>query len=191
MSKLEIVYYPLKDLVPDLGNAKQHTSQQVNRIAESLVNYGFNQPLGVWHNPQGQLIIVAGHGRYLAAQSLGLETVPCVILDHLSDAERKAYALVDNKTSLETPFDPAKLSAQLDELAAMSVNLEDFGFDSSLFSTMGDQVADSLHAPHDEPQDDSLGDSDGTHVLITCETHTEALSLATSLTDAGYHARVQ
>lgn len=191
MAKLEITYIPLKDLTPDPGNAKQHTSQQINRIAESLVNYGFNQPLGVWHNPQGQLIIVAGHGRYLAAQSLGLETVPCVLLDHLSDAERKAYALVDNKTSLETPFDPAKLSAQLDELASMSVNLEDFGFDSSLFSTMGDQVADSLHGPHDGSQDDSLGNSDGTHVLITCETHTEALSLATSLTDAGYHARVQ
>ena len=187
MSKLEIVYYPLKDLTPDPGNAKQHTQQQIHRIAESLVDYGFNQPLGVWHNPQGQLIIVAGHGRYQAAQSLGLESVPCVLLDHLSDAERRAYALVDNKTSLETPFDPAKLSVQLDELAAMSVNLEDFGFDSSLFSSMGDQVADSLPAPHDEPQDDS----DGTHVLITCETHTEALSLATSLTDAGYHARVQ
>lgn len=187
MSKLEITYIPLKDLTPDPGNAKQHTSQQVNRIAESLVNYGFNQPLGVWHNPQGQLIIVAGHGRYLAAQSLGLETVPCVLLDHLSDAERKAYALVDNKTSLETPFDPAKLSAQLDELAAMSVNLEDFGFDESLFSTMGEQVQDSEgHGAHD-PEDDP----DGTHVLITCETHTEALSLATSLTDAGYHARVQ
>lgn len=191
MAKLEITYIPLKDLSPDPGNAKQHTSQQINRIAESLVNYGFNQPLGVWHNPQGELIIVAGHGRYLAAQSLGLETVPCVLLDHLSDAERKAYALVDNKTSLETPFDPAKLSAQLDELASMSVNLEDFGFDTSLFSSMGEQVEDSLHGSHDGSQDDSLGDSDGTHVLITCETHTEALSLATSLTDAGYHARVQ
>ena len=187
MSKLEIVYYPLKDLTPDPGNAKQHTSQQIHRIAESLVDYGFNQPLGVWHNPQGQLIIVAGHGRYLAAQSLGLESVPCVLLDHLSDAERRAYALVDNKTSLETPFDPAKLSAQLDELAAMSVNLDDFGFDTSLFSTMRDQVDEGAHSPHDGPQDDP----DGTHVLITCDTHTEALSLATSLTDAGYHARVQ
>ena len=188
MAKLEITYIPLKDLSPDPGNAKQHTSQQVNRIAESLVNYGFNQPLGVWHNPQGELIIVAGHGRYLAAQSLGLETVPCVVLDHLSDAERRAYALVDNQTSLETMFDPAKLSAELDELAAMSVNLDDFGFDTSLFSTMGDQVDDSEgHGPHDGPQDDP----DGTHVLITCENHTEALSLATSLTDAGYHARVQ
>ena len=188
MSKLEITYIPLKDLTPDPGNAKQHTSQQVNRIAESLVNYGFNQPLGVWHNPEGELIIVAGHGRYLAAQSLGLETVPCILLDHLSDAERRAYALVDNQTNLETPFDPAKLSAQLDELASMSVNLEDFGFDTSLFSSMGDQVDDAEgHGPHDGPQDDP----DGTHVLITCENHTEALSLATSLTDAGYHARVQ
>ena len=187
MAKLEIVYYPLKDLVPDPGNAKQHTRQQIQRIAESLVDYGFNQPLGVWHNPQGQLIIVAGHGRYLAAQSLGLESVPCVLLDHLSDAERRAYALVDNKTSLETPFDPAKLSAQLDELASMSVNLEDFGFDESLFSTMGEQVQDSDNHGHQDQEDNP----DGTHVLITCETHTEALSLATSLTDAGYHARVQ
>ena len=187
MSKLEIVYYPLKDLTPDPGNAKQHTSQQIHRIAESLVDYGFNQPLGVWHNPQGQLIIVAGHGRYEAAKTLGLESVPCVLLDHLSDAERRAYALVDNQTSLETPFDPAKLSAQLDELASMSVNLEDFGFDTSLFSSMGEQVDDTpAHGEHNTEDN-----PDGVHVLITCDTHTEALSLATSLTDAGYHARVQ
>ena len=82
---------------------------QVEQIANSIDQFGFNDPIGVWTNPQGVCEIVEGHGRLLAAQKLGIEKVPVIRLDHLDDDARRAYVHVHNQTTMTSGFDLDKL----------------------------------------------------------------------------------
>ena len=112
-------------LVPYANNAKLHPHEQIDQIAKSIGEFGFSDPVGVWTNPEGELEIVEGHGRVLAARKLGLETVPVVRLDHLTDEQRRAYVHVHNQTTLNSGFDYEVLDA---ELTSLDFEWEDFGF---------------------------------------------------------------
>lgn len=114
-------------LVPYAGNAKEHPAEQVEQIAASIDQFGFNDPVGIWHDPDGRPIIVEGHGRVLAAQQLGIKALPVVTLDHLDDEGRRAYTLAHNQTTLTSGFDPETLAAELE--AIETIDMADFGFD--------------------------------------------------------------
>jgi ParB-like chromosome segregation protein Spo0J len=88
-----IEMWPLERLVPYERNPRTHSPEQVTRIAASIEQFGFNNPLLV----DSQDGIIAGHGRLLAARQLGLGEVPVIVLDHLTDAQRRAYVIADNK----------------------------------------------------------------------------------------------
>ena len=90
-----IELWPTARLVPYASNARTHSDRQVAQIAASIAEFGFNNPLLVDTNAG----IIAGHGRLLAARKLGLEHVPVVVLDHLSETQKRAYILADNKLS--------------------------------------------------------------------------------------------
>lgn len=107
--RLKIEQMRTSDLAPYAGNAKEHPSWQVEQIANSIDQFGFNDPIGVWTNPQGVCEIVEGHGRLLAAQKLGIEKVPVIRLDHLDDDARRAYVHVHNQTTMTSGFDLDKL----------------------------------------------------------------------------------
>lgn len=114
---LEIEYVPLESLKPYAGNAKLHPAAQVEGIAKSIERFGFKDPIAIWHGE-----VVAGHGRLLAVKMLngrgaGIESVPVVRLDGMTDEERRAYALAHNKTAIDTGFDDPLLRAELDALA--------------------------------------------------------------------------
>lgn len=127
MPELTVEEMPTDELTPYARNAKMHTSEQVDQIAKSIEEFGFNDPVGVWDNPDGYLEIVEGHGRVLAAKKLGLGHVPVIRLDHLSDEQRRAYALAHNKLTINTGWDFAALDAELG--AITSLDMEGFGFD--------------------------------------------------------------
>lgn len=127
MPELTVEEMPTDELTPYARNAKIHTSEQVDQIAKSIEEFGFNDPIGVWDNPDGGLEIVEGHGRVLAAKKLGLGHVPVIRLDHLSDEQRRAYALAHNKLTINTGWDFAALDAELG--AITSLDMEGFGFD--------------------------------------------------------------
>ena len=97
--KLEIEYIPTSELKPYEGNAKVHTSEQVQQIMGSIETFGFNDPIAVWKKNE----IIEGHGRLLAAQELGLKEVPIIRLDKLTDEERRAYEQYNLKG-----FDPVR-----------------------------------------------------------------------------------
>lgn len=103
--KLTVKMVPTDELVPYAGNAKEHPDWQIEQIAASIEQFGFDDPVGIWHNPQGQPVIVEGHGRVLAAKELGIEQVPTIALDHLDDEGRRAYTLAHNKINQATPLD--------------------------------------------------------------------------------------
>lgn len=113
---LEVVYLPVDDLVPYERNSKKHPDDQIEQIATSISEFGNCDPIAIWHNEDGQPVIVEGHGRALALQKLGIENAPTISLDHLSDDERRAYSHVHNQTTLSSGLDDEILAAEIDEL---------------------------------------------------------------------------
>lgn len=128
-----IELWPLDRLRPYERNARTHSAEQVSQIAASIVEFGFTNPILVDSNDG----IIAGHGRLEAARELGLRTVPVVVLDHLSERQRKAYILADNQLALNAGWDTDLLREELQDLAEMD-------FDLSLIGFSDDELADLL-----------------------------------------------
>lgn len=117
-----------KLLVPYAKNAKKHSPEQVNQIAASITEFGFNNPVLVDGDEYG---IIAGHGRVLAAQRIGLETVPCIRLSHLSPKQKRAYILADNRLSeIGGGWDEDILKIELKDMEQIGdIDLDLTGFD--------------------------------------------------------------
>ena len=117
---------PVGDLKIYKRNAKKHTPEQIEQIINSIKAFGMNDPIGIWGKDN---VIVEGHGRFLALQEMG-ETgvVPCIRLDHLTDEQRRAYALAHNKLTMNTDFDNQMLLPELEALEDI-YDMADFGFD--------------------------------------------------------------
>lgn len=129
---LKVEEAPTDSLIPYANNAKIHTNEQVAQIEASIKEFGFNDPVAVWDNPEGGVEIVEGHGRVLAAESLGLETLPIIRLDHLTDEQRRAYTHVHNQLTLNTGWDFDVLDLELDEL---DFDFSELGFASEALIT--------------------------------------------------------
>lgn len=130
MNELKIEYLPIEELNPYDRNARKHTDEDVQYIRNSIEQFGFDDPIGIWGEDN---TIVEGHGRLMAAKELGMDKVPVIRLDHLSDDERKAYALAHNKTAEMSDWDFPTLESEIDAIEkATEVNMEDFGFEFKL-----------------------------------------------------------
>lgn len=123
---LNIIMLPVDSLTPYSNNARKHKDFDVDAIAASIEAFGFNDPIAVWGSDN---TIVEGHGRLLAAQKLGLQEVPCIRLDDLSEEDRRAYALAHNKTAELSLWDEEKLREEIDDL---DFDMSDFGFGAEL-----------------------------------------------------------
>ena len=151
MPELAVTEMPVGDLVPYAGNAKEHPESQVDEIAASIAEFGNCDPIGVWHDADGNAQIVEGHGRLLALRKLGIETAPVIFLDHLTDEQRRAYSHVHNQTTLSSGFDMDALCA---DMAALDFDWESLGFtDVCVGQTPDDLVAAAIERD-DRPADD-------------------------------------
>jgi len=121
----KIEHWPLARLLPYARNARTHSDEQVAQIAASIVEFGFTNPCLVGADG----VLVAGHGRLAAARKLGLETVPVVVLDHLSPTQRRALVLADNRIAENAGWDDAMLRTELEALQADGFDLDLTGFD--------------------------------------------------------------
>ena len=124
MADLVIVYRPLDVLIPYARNARTHSEEQVAQIAASIREFGWTNPVLL----DGASGIIAGHGRVLAARKLGIDPVPCIELAGLSEAQRRAYILADNKLALNAGWDEALLRVELGDLRDMAFDLSLIGF---------------------------------------------------------------
>ena len=122
MKGIEIVYLPIDKIKPYERNARKHGEKDIDAIRASIRRFGFNDPLGIWSDKN---IVVEGHGRLLAAKAEGLTELPCIRLDHLTDEQRRAYALAHNKTAELSQWDYDKLD---EELRKFSEGMDAFGF---------------------------------------------------------------
>src|SRR5271155_3088589 len=130
-----IEQWPLETLIPYARNPRTHSESQVAQIAASIAEFGFNNPILV----DTKAGIIAGHGRLLAAQKLGLEEVPVIVLDHLSEAQKRAYIIADNQLALNAGWDDELLRAEL-------LALHDESFDVSLIGFEDEELAKLLAA---------------------------------------------
>lgn len=120
---LKIEYVNKQDLKPYANNAKLHDAEQVEQIKESIREFGFNDPVAVWHDNE----IIEGHGRLLAVMEMDdINAVPVIRLDELSDEQRRAYMLVHNKLTMNTDFDVDLLNVELDDI--IDIDMQEFGF---------------------------------------------------------------
>ena len=122
--QLTVTYKRVDELIPYVNNARTHSDDQVTQIASSIKEFGFNNPILT----DGENGVIAGHGRLLAAKKLGLETVPTIELSGLSEAQKKAYILADNKIALNSGWDEELLKIELDDLQLQGIDLETVGF---------------------------------------------------------------
>ena len=120
--ELKIEYLPIKALKPYEKNTRKHQKKDVDNIARSIEKFGMNDPIGIWKDN----IIVEGHGRLLACKQLGMTEVPCVRLDHLTDEQRREYAIAHNATAELSEWDFDILP---DELAELDLSDFDFGIE--------------------------------------------------------------
>ena len=122
----KVEWLELKTLIPYAKNSRTHSDTQVAQIAGSIKEFGFNNPVLI--DLEGG--IIAGHGRVLAAQKLGLQAVPCIRLGHLTDTQRKAYVIADNRLALNAGWDDSMLTLELQDLKAEDFNLDLLGFEA-------------------------------------------------------------
>lgn len=122
--ELKIEYVSKQDLKPYANNAKIHTAEQIEQIKKSIKEFGFNDPIAIWHDNE----IIEGHGRLLAVMEMDdIKSVPIIRLDRLSDEQRKAYMLIHNKLTMNTDFDIDVLNTELNGI--LDIDMQEFGFD--------------------------------------------------------------
>jgi len=122
--KQQLEQIAVESLIPYARNARKHSDEQVAQIAASIREFGFNAPVLV----DAENGIIAGHGRVLAARKLGLAEVPCVRLSHLTDTQRRAYVLADNKIALNSEWNLQTLKTELIEITDGGIELNLMGF---------------------------------------------------------------
>ena len=139
------------ELIPYERNPRTHTPDQITKIAASLLEYGWTNPILV----DGESGIIAGHGRLLAARELGMETVPVIELSHLSEAQKRAYVIADNRLALDAGWDEALLTEELQALEGMDFDLAMTGFElDELHGYLEDE--EDEEAPIPEPPEDPV-----------------------------------
>lgn len=135
---LEVAYISTTDLIPYANNPRTHSDQQVAQVAASIQEFGFNNPILIdEHNS-----IIAGHGRLAAAQKLDLKLVPTITLEGLSEAQRKAYVIADNKLTENGGWDYDLLAVEIERLKELDADIGLLGFElSDLEFTEAEEVA--------------------------------------------------
>lgn len=124
-AKTEFIYKTTKELIPYARNARTHSEEQVAEIASSIKEFGFINPVII----DAENGIIAGHGRVMAAQLLGLEKVPCIVESHLTEVQKRAYILADNRLAEKAGWDEELLRIELEELNDLDFDLSLTGFD--------------------------------------------------------------
>jgi ParB-like nuclease domain len=140
----QIEQWPLDSLIPYARNPRTHSDAQIAQIAASIAEFGFTNPILV-DSKNG---VIAGHGRLLGARKLGLATVPVIVLDHLSETQKRAYIVADNKLALNAGWDDELLALELVELKDADYDLNVLGFDpkelDDLLTGVDDEKADEV-----------------------------------------------
>lgn len=144
MNELKVVYLSPDELTPYENNTRKHAPEDIEGIKKSILDTGFNDPVGIWGDNN---LIVEGHGRQIAAKELRLDKIPCIRLDHLTDAQRREYAIRHNRSAEMSAWDFDLLQEELAALDIDGIDMSDLDFH------IADEAAlDDLFAPAEEKE---------------------------------------
>lgn len=177
---LEIIYKNIDDLIPYVNNTRTHSEEQVNQIASSIKEFGFTNPVLI--DEQGGLI--AGHGRVMGGKKLGLKEVLTITLNNLTEAQKKAYIIADNKIALNAGWDEDLLQLEL-------IALDELGFD---YSNLGFDFDFHIEEIEDEFNEQNLKEQDYKEkfeIIIECDNELQQEQIYYELDKKGYKCRVQ
>jgi ParB-like chromosome segregation protein Spo0J len=133
--KHQIEYISTEELIPYARNSRTHSDEQIAQICGSIKEFGFTNPVLI----DADGLIIAGHGRTMAAQRLNMKEVPCLRLTHLTDAQKKAYVIADNKLALNAGWDEEMLALELGEINELNFDITKTGFsDDEISLLLGD-----------------------------------------------------
>jgi len=155
-SKRQVEHVNVSDLIPYARNPRTHSAQQVKQIAASIREFGFTNPILIADDNT----VIAGHGRLQAALHLGLGVVPCIRLSGLTEPQRRAYVIADNKLTLNGAWDADMLKVELDDLHAVDFDMDLLGFDA-------DELSEAMRL-FEEHEDQSDLDKDHTKKCPHC-----------------------
>ena len=141
----ELQLVPIEKLVPYANNARTHSPEQIKKLRSSLREFGFINPV-IIDRDYG---VIAGHGRILAAQEEGIEKIPCVFADHLTEAQKKAYIIADNRMAMDAGWDEEMLRVEIEALQAADFDPLLTGFDEK-------ELADLFDSEEDKVKDDDF-----------------------------------
>lgn len=154
--KLQIKYRKTDTLKPYGKNARTHSEKQIDQIIASIKEFGWTNPILL----DGDNGIIAGHGRIMAALKIGIEEVPCIDLCGLTETQKKAYIIADNKLSINSDWDEELLTAELLDLKDLDFNLELTGFESVEISKLMDGMS------IESPEEDSILPAGEQNILV-------------------------
>jgi len=133
----------INDLIPYVNNSRTHSDDQINQIASSIKEFGFTNPILI--DEQGG--IIAGHGRIQAAKKLNINDVPCIILEGLTESQKKAYIIADNQLALNAGWDIDSLRLEIETLQEMNFDLDLLGFEDDVIQKLLDIDAELPDLP--------------------------------------------
>ena len=174
------------DLIPYANNSRVHSDEQVNQIAASIKEFGFLNPIIV----DGNNGIIAGHGRVMAANKLGIKELPCVDASHLSEAQKKAYVIADNKLALNAEWDLDLLKIEVESLQEDDFKLDLLGFGvDELNGILGfDDIAEEDEEESEQDYKDNYKEQYG--VIIMCKSAEEQEKIFNKMQQNGYEVKV-
>lgn len=149
---LKIEYIPIKDIKPYKRNAKLHPQEQIDQIKASIKEFGFNDPIAVWHDNE----IIEGHGRLLAAKQMKLKEIPIIRLDELTDEQRRAYMLAHNQLTMNSGFDLEILTEEINNI--LDIDMGDFGFEDFTIEEPEEVIEDEFDEEIPEEPKSKRGD---------------------------------
>ena len=143
---IEIQYKATEDLIPYARNSRTHSAEQIAQIAASIREFGWTNPVLI----DGENGIIAGHGRVLAAHKLGETQVPTIELSHMSDTQKRAYIIADNKLALNAGWDNEMLALEIDELKVAAFDLGLTGFKAEEIALLNGEGVDFAPGTKDD-----------------------------------------
>ena len=180
MSNPKIEQRLVADLIPYAANSRTHSDAQVAQIAASIKEFGWTNPILI----DGDNTIIAGHGRLLAARKLGLDTVPVIILDHLSKAQQRALVIADNQLALNAGWDMDMLKAEIEDLNLENFDINLLGFDEKFLDALNAEAFEETRIGEEQDVEAVF------EIAVTCADEDEQEKVYQILTEQGLKCRV-
>lgn len=150
----ELKLINIDELIPYANNARTHSKDQINKLRSSLREFGFINPILI----DKDYNILAGHGRVMAAREEGIKEVPCVLVEHLTEAQKKAYILADNRLAMDAGWDDEMLALELENLKELDFDMDLTGFDAAEIEDLFSKIHDKEISDDDFDVDAALGE---------------------------------